>query len=189
MPTTSERTSPRAYRTSFWTAYARKGGRAPTQITRHPSPRARGAPMMQKREARGSMSQSSYESDLDRNPANFQPLTPLDLSRTRGDGLSPPPGDRPRSAAAQLPGVPRPIEEARLGAGETRVRSRRHGRGHAGEHSGDARMPLRRSDVRRGAEHAEHPPRRRGARLHARPRRGEGAHRRPGILGGRSPRR
>ena len=105
-----------------------------------------------------------------------------DLSRARGGGVPGPAGDRAWAPPAQLPRLSRPLEKARVGAGEARDRPRRHGRGHARQYAGDARMPLRRADVRRGAQYAEHPPRRRRARLHARPRRSEGADRRPRIF-------
>ena len=107
------------------------------------------------------MSVSPYDRDLDRNPANFQPLTPLTFLE-RAAAVFP---DRlaivARAAAAQLSRLPRALEEARLRARQARLRARRHGRGHARQHAGDARMPLRRADVRRGAQHAQHPPRRR----------------------------
>ena len=43
------------------------------------------------------MPASIYDPDLDKNPANYQPLTPLSLPRPRGRGLS---RARPRSSTA-----------------------------------------------------------------------------------------
>ena len=126
---------------------------------------------------RSPMARSSYERDLDRDAANFQPLTPLTF---RG-GVSGTPGDRPWTPQAKLPRLPRSLEEARVRAGEARLRRRRHGRGHARQYACDARMPLRRTNVRRGSQYAQHPPRCGRCRLHPRPRRGEGDERRPRI--------
>ena len=117
-------------------------------------------------------------------PRQFPAVDAADAARARGPGLPRPIGDRPRSAAAQLSRLLRPLAPARLGARQARLPARRHGRRHARQHAGDARMPLRRADVRRGAQHPQHPPRRGGDRLHARPRRGQGAVRRPRVLGG-----
>ena len=123
-----------------------------------------------------------YDRDLDKNSANFQPLTPLTfLERSAAvfpDRTAIIHGSLRRSYARVLrPGAP-----ARLGAFEARHRPRRHGRRHDGEHARDARMPLRRADDRRRAQYPQHAPRRRDHRLLARPRRSEGAHHRPRVL-------
>ena len=143
---------------------------------------ARHAMMRRNRTEEPRMSQSPYERDLDRNPANFQPLTPLAFLERAAEVFPDRLGDRPRKPPPQLSRVSRPVEEARLGARQARLRARRHDRGHARQHPGDARMPLRRADVRRGAQCAQHPARRGGARLHARSRRSEGADRRSRVL-------
>ena len=93
-------------------------------------------------------------------------------------------GDRPRTAAAHLRRLLRAGPPACLRAREARHRARRHGLGDAGQHAGHAGMPLRRADVPGGAQHAQHPARRRHHRLFARPRRGEGRHHRPRICDG-----
>ena len=112
----------------------------------------------------------------------FSAADAADLSRACGGSVSGPDRNRAWNPSSQLPRVPRPLEEARFGARQTRLCPRRHGRGDARQHAGDARMPLWRADVRRRAQHAQHSPRRGRRRLHARPRRGEGADRRPRIL-------
>ncbi len=88
------------------------------------------------------------------------------------------------AAAAQLCRVLCARAPARLGAGQARHRARRHRLGRARQHAGDARMPLRRADDRRGAQHHQHPARRRDHRLPARPCRDQGADHRPRILQG-----
>ena len=130
------------------------------------------------------MSPSPYDTDLDRNPANFQPLTPLTLLERAAHGVPRPARDRARPAAAELPRVLRARAPACLGARQARHRARRHGVGGARQHAGDAGMPLRRADGRRGAQHHQHPARRRHHRLPARPRRSQGADRRPRVLHG-----
>ena len=127
-----------------------------------------------------------YDTDLDRNAANYQPLTPLSFLERAANGLS---RTRPRSSMAA---AARPIAEfyaraqtARLGAGAARHQARRHGLGHARQHAGDARGALRRADDRRRAQHAQHAARCRHHRLHARPRRDQGADHRPRVLQGR----
>ena len=126
-----------------------------------------------------------YEQDLDRNAANYAPLTPLSfIARTayiwpeqrRRDPRRP-----PLHAGSETYDRCAP---ARLGAGEARHRRRRHGGRDARQHAGDDRGALRRADDRRRAQHAQHAARRRGDRVHARPRRGEGAPDRHRVLAG-----
>jgi len=54
---------------------------------------------------------------------------------------------------------------ARLRVGQARHRARRHRLGRARQHAGDARMPLRRADGGRGAQHRQHQARRRPDRF------------------------
>ena len=127
---------------------------------------------------------NAYDQDLERNPANYAPLTPLGFIER---------------AAYVYPERTAVVHGARRYTwGETYARSRRlasalAGRvasaGHRGsdgiEHAGDVRMPFRRADDGRGAEHAQHPPRCESDRVHAEPRCGESADRRPGVFGDR----
>ena len=106
------------------------------------------------------------------------------LAGARGLGVSRSACDRARPAAAELPRVLRADAPACLGADEARHRARRHGVGGARQHAGDARMPLRRADGGRGAQHHEHAARRRRHRVSARPRRRQGADHRPRIFQG-----
>ncbi len=111
----------------------------------------------------------------------FPAADAADLSRARRARVPRSVGDRARDASPHLSRIPRPLEKARFRAGQARARPRRHRCGHARQHPGDARMPLRRADVRGGSQCAQHPARRRRARLHARPWRSQGAHRRSGV--------
>ena len=122
-----------------------------------------------------------YEIGLAKNPANFQPLTPLDLPGARCRGVPETRRHRAWRLAPRLWRVLRALAPPRLGARRARHRAQRHRLGDARQHAGHARMPLRRADARRRAEHAEHPPRRENPGVHARPCRGEGADRRQGI--------
>ena len=123
------------------------------------------------------MTESSiYERDLDRNPANYTPLTPLSLIARTAYDLARAARGRPRRAPLHLGGdlraLPRGSRRRWRSAGHRR---RRHGRRDAAEHAGDDRSAFRRADDRRRAQHAQHAARRRGDRVHARARRGEGA--------------
>ena len=124
---------------------------------------------------------SPYEQDLDRNPANYAPLTPLTFIEWSASVYP--------ERTAVIHGARRftwsetyaRAPAARLGARAPRHRRGRHRRGDAREHARDVRVPLRRADDRRGAQHAQHAARRGRDRLHARPRRGEGADHRPRV--------
>ncbi len=131
------------------------------------------------------MTQNAYDRDLDRNPANFQPLTPLSFLERAAEVF-------PDRLAIAHGGLRRNYREfhartKKLGfrARQAGLRARRHGRRHARQHARNARMPLWRPDVRRRAQCAQHPPRRGLDRLHARSWRGQGDRRRPRILRGR----
>ena len=79
------------------------------------------------------MSLSPYDRDLDRNPANFQPLTPLTFLE-RSAAVFP---DRLAIAHGPLRRNYREFhsnEEARLRARQARLHAWRHGRGHAPQH-------------------------------------------------------
>ena len=125
---------------------------------------------------------TAYDTDLDRNPANFQPLTPLSFLERSASIFPGHDGDRPRAAAAQLRRVLRTHAAARLCAREPRHQARRYGVGRARQHAGDARMPLRRADDRRGAQHHQYAARCRRHRVPVRPRRDQGADHRPRVL-------
>ena len=125
-----------------------------------------------------------YDTDLDRNPANFQPLTPLTfLERAASvfpDQLAIVHGPLRRSYR-EFYARARQLASALT---QARHRARRHGVGGARQHAGDARMPLRRADGGRGAQHHQHAARCRRHRVPARPRRGQGADHRPRVLQG-----
>ena len=125
-----------------------------------------------------------YEIDLDRNAANFQPLTPLSfLERAAAvfpDKTAIVHGAQQLDLCRALCPHPPP----RLGARQGRDRARRHRLGHAGEHPGDDRGPLRGRHDRRRAQHAQHQARCRDTRLHPRPCRNQGADHRPRIRQG-----
>ena len=89
-----------------------------------------------------------YDIDLDRNPANFQPLTPLTFLERAAAVF-------PEHTAIIHGALRRSYREfyarcaaARLGAGQARHQARRHRLGGAGELAGDAGGALRRADVR-----------------------------------------
>ena len=111
-----------------------------------------------------------YARDLDRNPANHAPLTPLSLIARTAEIWPDHPSVVHGDATLPLERDLRPQPPARLGARRARHRPGRHGRRDAREHAGDGRGALRRADDRRRAQHAEHAARRRGARVHARAR-------------------
>ena len=119
-----------------------------------------------------------YDTGLDKNPANYQPLTPLVFleraASVHPDHVAIIHGKRAspmREFYARTP-------PARLGACRARHRRRRHRLGDARQHARHARGALRRADDRRRAARHQHAARCAGHRLHARPRRDQGADRR-----------
>src|SRR6476620_3103892 len=96
-----------------------------------------------------------YEQNLERRAANYAPLTPISfIART----------------AYTWPFRTAVVHGARRYTwADTYARSRRlaSALAHRGEHARDVRMPLRRSDDGRRAEHAQHAARRRRDRVHA----------------------
>ena len=129
------------------------------------------------------MTGNPYERDLDKNPANFVPLTPLDPDRARRRRLSR--TARPSSMATRRQSWAETYARCRRLASalaQARHRRRRHGRGHGAERARALRGAFRRADGRRRAQRAQHPARRRDHRLHPRSRRGQGADHRPRIL-------
>ncbi len=120
---------------------------------------------------------SLYEHGLDKNAANYAPLSPISLiartAYTYPRQLAVVHGER-RYCWDETYARSRRLASALARA---RHRRRRHGGGDGGEHAGDGRGAFRRADDRRRAEHAQHAPRRRGDRVHAAPWRGAGAHR------------
>ena len=93
------------------------------------------------------MSTNPYDEHLDKNPANYQPLTPLPVP-----GSAPPPSTpitSPSFTATQrftYARVLRALPAAGLGAGGARHRPGRHRLGDARQHAADAGGPLRRAD-------------------------------------------
>ena len=75
------------------------------------------------------MAKTPYDIDLDRNPANFQPLTPLTFLERAAAVFPDHTAIIHGAAAPQLSRVLRARAAARLGAGEARHRARRHGLG------------------------------------------------------------
>ena len=100
------------------------------------------------------MTPTIYDRDLDRNPANHQPLTPLTLLE-RAAAVFP---DRSRSCMGRC-GATYAEFHARARRLASALAARGFARGDtvaaiARQHAGDARMPLRRPDDRRRAQHA-----------------------------------
>ena len=139
--------------------------------------------------ARGQIMPTPYDIDLDRNAANFQPLTPLSFLERAAEVYPDADRDHPRRALLELSAVLCARAATGVGAGAPRHQARRHRLGDARQHAGDARSALRRADDRRRAQRAQHPARRRHHRLHPRPRRRQGADHRPRVFQGRSRRR
>ncbi len=133
---------------------------------------------------------SPYDTDLGKNAANYQPLTPLVfLERAASDLPRPSRHRRTASGATPMPSsMPRSrrLASALAAAGH---RQERHGLGDARQHARHARGALRRADGRRGAAFHQHAARPGHRRLHARPRRRQGAHRRYRDCAGASSRR
>ncbi len=135
------------------------------------------------RARRGTPMTNPYETGLDKNPANHQPLSPLSFLKRAAEvypeKLAVVHGSLRRDYAALCP-----LPEARLGACRTRHRARGHRGGDRAEHSRNAGTALRAGDDRRRRQHHQHAARRRRHRLHARSRGSEGAVRRPGSSRG-----
>ena len=152
---------------------ARRGG----SPVRTPAPRQKPAA---KTIARG-----PYDADLDRNPANYQPLTPLTFLERAASVFPDAHRHRPRQPAVHLCGVLRPRPPAGVGAGRgTASASGDTVAVMLANTPADAGGALRRADDGRRAQHAQHPARCRRARLHPRSRRSEGADHRPRIRPG-----
>ena len=125
-----------------------------------------------------------YDTGLDRNAANYQPLTPLSFLARAATVYPDVTAIIHGATLLDLPGVLCARQKARIGAGAARHQARRHRFGHARQHAGHGRGALRRADDRRRAQHPQHAARRRHHRLHARPCRGQGADHRPRIFQG-----
>ena len=127
---------------------------------------------------------TAYDTDLDRNAANFQPLTPLSFL-ARAAGVYPEQtaiihGKRSWTYREFFARAKRLASALR----QARHQARRYGRRDAAQYAGDAGGALRCRHGRRGAQLDQHPARCRHHRVYARPRRGQGADRRPRILQG-----
>ena len=125
-----------------------------------------------------------YDTDLDRNAANFQPLTPLSFLARAAEVYPDVDRDRPWRAVVELPAVLCARAATGVGAGAARHQARRYRLGHARQHAGDDRGALRSADGRRRAQHHQHAARRRHRRLWLRPRRNQGADHRSRIFQG-----
>ena len=130
------------------------------------------------------MAKTPYDTDLDRNPANFQPLTPLGfLERAAAvfpDHTAIIHGPLRRTYAefyARARRLASALAKRGIKRGDTRLGDARQYAGHAG-------MPLRRADDARRAQHAQHAARCADHRLLARPCRGQGGDHRPRIFQG-----
>ena len=123
-----------------------------------------------------------FERDLDRNPANHTPLSPLSLiartAFTYPRRLAVVHGDR-RYTWAETYARSRKFADALV---EGRRRRRRHGRPDGRQYSGNDRSPFRGADDGRRAQHPQHAARRGRDRVHARARRGEGARHRHRVF-------
>ena len=133
-------------------------------------------------EARRDAKANPYTMDLDKNPANYQSLSPLTfLERAAFDvsqDISPILHGEQRITYAEFYARTRRLASA---LAQARDRARRYGRGDRAEHSADARCALRRDDDGRRLERDQLPAERARNRLHSRSRRGEGFDRRQGI--------
>ena len=131
-----------------------------------------------------STSANPYDIGLDKNAANYVPLTPIGfLVRTASvypNRLAVVHGERRYSWREALERC------RRLASALTAPRSRagRHRRGDGAEHSRSIRGAFRGADGRRGAERAQHPPRSGYHRLHPAARRGQGSDHRHRIRAG-----
>ena len=152
------------------------GGRTTQQRTRrqqHGNPPRTSSRRSAKKVAKPAR-RSPYDTDLDRNPANYEPLSPLSFL-PRAAAIF------PKRTAIIHGTIRRNWAETHLrcrapglGADAARHPARRHRGADGAEHPRGLRGAFRRADGRRRAQRAQHPARRRGDRLHARPRRGEG---------------
>ncbi len=101
---------------------------------------------------------SIYDVDLDKTPANYQPLTPLSfLARSASvypEHIAIIHGKQRTSLCSILCAG----AKAGLSPGEGRHQEGRHGFGDPCQYAGDAGMPLRRADDGGGSQHPEHPP-------------------------------
>ncbi len=97
-----------------------------------------------------------YDRDLERNPANFQPLTPLSFLERAAQVFPEHPAivhARRTHTYAKFYARARRLASA---LAEARHPQGRHGRGDAGQHAADAGSALWRADDGRGAQRAQH---------------------------------
>ena len=116
-----------------------------------------------------------FEQDLERNAANYTPLSPLSLIARTAVRLSAAARRGARRPPLHLGRDVRALAAACLRARAGGHRRWRHGCADGGEHAGNGRGAFRRADERRRAQHAEHAARRRRHRVHAAARRRQGA--------------
>ena len=151
------------------------------RLTNDPPSLFAGAELSAKLNAGGKMA-TPYDTGLDRNPANFQPLTPLSFLARAAAVYPEQTAIIHGKPVLDLSGLLRAREKTRLGARAARHRARRHRGGDARQYAGDAGGALRRRHGGRGAQHHQHQARRRHHRVHARSRRGQGADRRSRVF-------
>ena len=130
-----------------------------------------------------------FARDLDRNAANYVPLSPVSFLERSAFVYPGKVAVRHGAAAWTYARVRRALPPPGLGAGAARHRPRRHGRDHGAQRSGDARGALRGAGARRDPQSAQHPARRADDRVLPRARRGEGAADRRRVRAGRARRR
>ena len=127
---------------------------------------------------------SPYQQGLDRNEANYAPLTPLSFLERTADiypqRIAWIHGAR-KTSYADFRARCRRLAAALAGRG---VRPGDTVDGDGAEHPGGARGDLRRAGGRRGAQRAQHPARGGQHRLHPRPQRNQGAADRHRVLAG-----
>ncbi len=102
------------------------------------------------------MVSNPYDENLAKNPANYQPLTPLSFLSRTALAVTQSHGDHSRQRAHILCRILRPQPAARLRTGLRRHRSGRYRLGHARQFAANARSTLRRRDDRRRAAHDQH---------------------------------